>query len=450
MRWLQPVIWSKGTYLTPQHLQQQDRFLESSFQFRVDSIHLRPWGFSRLQIDHEQLAAGTLALTAASGIFPDGLPFDIPGADSAPAAKPLDGVFGQDEDRLELLLAIPAYKHEGVNVSFTDGKADTRYRAAIGNFRDENTGLSERPIQLARKAFRLLSRSELREGMVALPVASLVRASGSYETQPDYIPPLIQFAANPHLVGLLRRLIETVSARITELSGTRRHRNQSTADFTPAETLNFWLLHTLNANFPILNHFYATRTGHPEELFQAMLGLAGALTTFSRDIHPRDLPVYNHEDLTTSFRTLNATLQVLLDTVLPANCVALPLKLVRESLYAVALDDERYLKETRLYLGMTAAGSVADVIAKAPQLLKVCSANHIEHLVRQALPGVPLTHMPTPPPGIPAKLNYQYFSLSQSGVAWEAILRARNVAAYVPADFAHPVLELIVLLPEAA
>jgi len=29
MRQLQPIIWSKGTFLTPQHLQTRDRFLES-------------------------------------------------------------------------------------------------------------------------------------------------------------------------------------------------------------------------------------------------------------------------------------------------------------------------------------------------------------------------------------------------------------------------------------
>jgi type VI secretion system protein ImpJ len=55
----------------------------------------------------------------------------------------------------------------------------------------------------------------------------------------------------------------------------------------------------------------------------------------------------------------------------------------------------------------------------------------------------------TPPASIPIKLNYQYFSLSQSGSAWEAIMRARNFGAYVPADFPNPQLELIILLPQA-
>ena len=36
MKRLQPVIWTKGTFLTPQHLQLQDRFLEDTLQFRLE------------------------------------------------------------------------------------------------------------------------------------------------------------------------------------------------------------------------------------------------------------------------------------------------------------------------------------------------------------------------------------------------------------------------------
>jgi len=135
--------------------------------------------------------------------------------------------------------------------------------------------------------------------------------------------------------------------------------------------------------------------------------------------------------------------------VIPSNFVSLPLKLVQPSIYATALADDKYLRNTRMYLAVRAEMNEADIISKTPYLVKVCSANHIEHLVRQALPGVPLTHTPQPPSAIPVKLNYQYFSVSQTGVAWEAVTRARNLAAYVPGDFPTPQMELLILLPES-
>ena len=137
----------------------------------------------------------------------------------------------------------------------------------------------------------------------------------------------------------------------------------------------------------------------------------------------------------------------MLETVVPSNFVSLPLKLVQPSIYATSIDNDKYLVNTKMYLAVSAESSHAEIAGKAPHLVKVCSAMHIEHLVRQALPGVPLTYVPAPPSAIPVKLNYQYFSLSQSGVAWEAIQRARNLAAYVPGEFPNPELELIILLP---
>ena len=66
MKQLQPVIWMKGTFLSPQHLQTQDRFLENTLRFQLESLAFQPWGFSELQINHEALAAGDFSITSAS------------------------------------------------------------------------------------------------------------------------------------------------------------------------------------------------------------------------------------------------------------------------------------------------------------------------------------------------------------------------------------------------
>ena len=88
------------------------------------------------------------------------------------------------------------------------------------------------------------------------------------------------------------------------------------------------------------------------------------------------------------------------------------------------------------------------MVGKTPQLVKVSSVGQVDHLVRQALAGVSLNYVASPPGAIPVKLNHQYFSLSQAGPSWEAIQRGRNLAAYVPSDLPNPQLELIILLPQ--
>jgi type VI secretion system protein ImpJ len=447
MKRLQPVIWSKGTALAPQHLQNQDRFFESSLQFRIDALSFRPWGFQSLNIDHAALAAGNFALTQASGVFPDGLLFDIPESDAPPPMKPLEKAFEADSPEIDIYFAIPEYKDRGLNVSAASD-SNSRFRTETLLLRDETTGLSERPIQVASKNFRLLTENELREGYSALRVARVKRnPAGDLTADAAFIPPLLNIHSSPYLVSIARKLVEILAAKSTQLAAQRRHKNQLVADFTASDIPNFWLLYSINSYFPRLNHLFEGKRSHPENLFSAMLELAGALTTFSKDLHPRDLPKYDHDDLTTCFRDLDAKLRLLLETVVPSNFVSLALKFIQPSIYGTALDDEKYLSNTRLYLGVNAEMNQGDLIARVPQLLKVCSANHIEHLVRQALAGVPLTYVPSPPQSIPVKLNYKYFSLSQTGVAWEAIQRASNLAAYVPDDFPNPSLELIILFP---
>ena len=68
MKQLQPVIWSKGTFLTPQHMQMQDRFLGDMRQFELQALNFRPWGFMELAIDQQKLSDGEFAISRASGM----------------------------------------------------------------------------------------------------------------------------------------------------------------------------------------------------------------------------------------------------------------------------------------------------------------------------------------------------------------------------------------------
>ena len=129
MRQLQPVLWTKGVLLSPQHLQMQDRYLEDLLSFRLGALAFRPWGFHGLEIDREALAGGAFAVTAASGIMPDGLLFDAPLADAVPPPKPLDEAWDPDRPTLDVYLTIPEYRPDGFNVASAQRDQSTRYRA---------------------------------------------------------------------------------------------------------------------------------------------------------------------------------------------------------------------------------------------------------------------------------------------------------------------------------
>jgi len=176
-----------------------------------------------------------------------------------------------------------------------------------------------------------------------------------------------------------------------------------------------------------------------------MLRLAGSLTTFSSTVEARDLPRYDHQNLGACFSILNALLRDLLDTVVPSNFIALPLKLVHPTVYAAVIDKDEYLRSARFYLAVSSAIRRGEMIARFPMLSKVGSGTQIEDLIRQALPGLRLVHVPVPPRAIPVRLDYQYFSIEASGLMWESVTRARNIAVYAPGELGDPQMELIIL-----
>lgn len=445
---MQPVLWTKGLLLTPQHLQTQDRFLEDLLEFRLAAHAFCPWGFHRLEIDHEALDGGTFAVSHASGAFPDGLLFDMPESDPPPAPKPLDDYWEPDREAMDLFLAVPEQRLGGYNVSPGREGGSTRFFAEAVFRRDENTGAKEMPVEVARKNVRILTEIDALDGNTVLPVARVKRAqTGEYRLAARFVPPVLSIEASPYLMAIARRLVELLSARSATLSGMRRERRKGQAHFGVSDVVNFWLLYAVNSFLPIVDHFFERERGHPGELYEMMLSLAGTLTTFSTSVRPADLPGYDHGNLSSCFSELDDTVRELLDTVVPSNHVMLPLRPTEPSIHATAIEQERYLEAREWYLGVRADMDLPRLLEKVPQLVKVSSRDRMDMLIKRALDGLELRHVPDPPSALPVKLDYQYFRLERTGSDWDAIRSALNLVAYVPDDFPDPKLELLILLP---
>jgi type VI secretion system protein ImpJ len=370
MATLDPVLWTKGTLLTPQHLQAQDRYLDEVLRFQLAALAFCPWGFARVAVDRDALAGGTFVLAAVAGRFPDGLLVDAPAGDPLPPPRPLQAAWEADQRALLVYLAVPEYRPGTRNVASghptgadpappggvdrrASGSATARWRAEEQLARDETTGLAERPIQVARPNLRLVLEGEPADGYTVMPVARVVRsAAGALAVDPAFVPPLLDFAASDPLGAAARRLVERATARASALAGTRRQRNQSLADFSVTDVASFWLLYTLNTHLPALRHLAEVRRGHPSALWEAMTALAGALSTFAPA--PRPLPAYDHLRLGACFAELETVLLELLETAVPESAVSLPLRLVRPSVRAAAVDQEAWLAAPHWYLAVAA------------------------------------------------------------------------------------------------
>jgi type VI secretion system protein ImpJ len=447
MRHLPPVLWTKGVLLTPQHLQAQDRHHEDVLAFQVGALSFCPWGFSRVEIDTDALASGTLVVNAVSGRFSDGLLFDAPLSGPTPPPKACMEAFGADQSSLIVYLGVPEYRPGARNVARVGDAVLTRWHADEQLARDETTGLTERPIQVAPPTLRLLLEGESLEGYTVLPLTRVQRgASGDLSIDRSYVPPLLDIGASDYLGSMARRLVERLAARSASLAGSRRQRNQELADFSVADVGAFWLLYTVNTHFPPLRHIAEVRRGHPNALWEAMVALVGALSAFATHADARTLPTYDHLRLGEGFTELERRLYELLDGAVVDAAVSVPLKPVRPTLHAAAVEQVSWLDAPQWFLAVSAPVRQQELIPKVLQGCKVGSADVVDTLIRQALPGLEMAHVSAPPPAVPVKLDFQYFAIRKAGGAWDAIARARNIAVYVPAELVDARFELVVVL----
>jgi type VI secretion system protein ImpJ len=438
-------------FLTPQHFQVNDKFIEDSAQFRFAASLFANWGVMSLKIDQEALANGTFTLHHCRGILPDGLPFSFPDSDATPAGRPIEEYFAPTQDSMDVYLAIPEHHPQSMNFSSAnpaDASAGIAMRYAVESLEihDETSSTDQKIVQIGRKNFRLLLEGQNMEGFTTLRIARINRKDGSYALDTDFIAPCVDIASSEQLMMLVRRMIEILATKSESLNANRRQRGQDLADFSVSETAHFWLLHTVNSCLPELKHIWTVRRGHPEVLYVAMLRLAGALATFSLDSKARELPDYDHDNLGRCFRLLDEKIRNLLETVIPSKCVSIPLRLIEKTIWAGTVSNEEYLHDSQFFLAVGAKMGVDDMIKRVPQLVKISPSDEMQNLIRLSLPGITIRHAPTPPPAISFKLDNQYFSLNQTGRLWDKITQSRNISLHVPSEIVEAKIELLVVL----
>jgi type VI secretion system protein ImpJ len=175
------------------------------------------------------------------------------------------------------------------------------------------------------------------------------------------------------------------------------------------------------------------------------------LCTFALDSNPRALPSYDHDRLGECFADLDQHIRVHLEIIVPTNCIAIELERRTDYLYVGTVPDQRCFGPSQWILGLRSNLGRAEIISKVPSLVKICSSKHVERLFREALPGLTLQHLSTPPSAISPRVGTEYFTIGRAGshpteVCWQTISQTRDLGVYVPAALGETGLELLVIV----
>jgi type VI secretion system protein ImpJ len=443
-------LWAAGALLSPQQFQQQARW-EAWANERLAHLSLvHPWGVQGVAFDLEALRLGKLKATRLCLRMPDGTMIDSDHVDRLPHGLELSRLLSDDIQAATLVLALPLEQANGNNCLFDADKADRpiRYRQ---DWRQVQDIYADEVQSIGALEHMLSLRFDHDENgdYLTCPIARLVRdGQGAWSLDPDYVPPLLSFAAHPGLLTQLDNLLTQLSSKRKRLMGMRRESNQRMADFAVADVSLFWLLNALNTYQPVLADLKAWPARHPEQVYLELTKLAGSLLTFSLEHDVEQIPPYHHEHLESVFPPLLRMISTLLEASLPSRVIALTLEESAANRWQVRLDDAR-LREpdsADFYLSVRCRLPAVQLQSQFPRLCKIGTPDEVDHLVNAALDGVPLQSLSHVPAAIPLRLENQYFALDLNHAKGQAIRDQGICAFYVPSTLAEVKLELFAVL----
>jgi type VI secretion system protein ImpJ len=441
------VLWGEGLFLRPQHFQRQDAYHEWRLAEVSGALHPYAWGLRGCKLDVDALASGVLRFTELRLIFPDGELYSAPQEDDLPPPVSLESIpAGTSELVFHATLA--QMRSNGSNFSGNAAEPDASLRFTQHNLNapDWFTGAAQSELSVLRRCVRVLADTEPRDHLVSLPVCRLRRsATGPFEIDPRFIPPSLSIGSVPVLHAMLRRLLDSLQAKVDALYGFHREPSRHVIEFRSGDIASFWLLHTASSAFAALSHYLHHPALHPERLYERMLELAGALMTFSRSFSLADLPPYQHAAPGPCFARLDQVIRELLETVISTKYFSIALEEVKPSFHHGRLESDKISAATTFYLGVQAALSPSEIVDVVPQRFKVGAPDDVEKLVLSAMSGVRLTHAPQVPAAIPVRPNAYYFAVDPRGPLYERMLAAQTITIYVPAGIADLRLELFAL-----
>ncbi|MFN4099559.1 MAG: type VI secretion system baseplate subunit TssK [Pararhodobacter sp.] len=442
MSWFSKVAWKEGLFLQPHHLQQADRHMAQRIEARCRPALPYAWGFADLEIDHDLGERNLFGLRRASGLFPDGLPFDLPADGPLPRPVPVP----EGSEGAHVWLTVPMAEPNAREIGFDDESSRaTRYVLDRERIADSTAAMRlEQEIEIAHPRLALEIRTTPKPGYSGLRIARVIEVRNRVVVlDPAFAPPVLELGGHAVVMGWLDRVLGWVETRLAALaryaSDPRGGGGFQSSDYS--------MLVTLNREIGGLRHLRMAAKVHPERLYLTLLRLAGELWTFDPARLCPDYPPYDHDALQESFEPVLRDIQRLLSREMSR---AIRLELERRSAdsYLARVPDPALFRDATFVIEVSADKPPQQIQQMFPQLCKIGPVSRMSDIVHSNLPGLDLVHMPTPPYQIRAVTTRVYFRIDRRSNLWREFSASPALGLHFAGDW--PELEFdIWAVPEA-
>ncbi|MDQ8021117.1 MAG: type VI secretion system baseplate subunit TssK [Moraxellaceae bacterium] len=455
-----PIYWHQGLFLQPQHFQLTD--LHSRFRLKPFLEIGLPYfyGIGDLKISESALANRVFEVETATVLFRDGTYLEFPG-NAVLKPRSFEGAWKDPHKPLRVYFGIKKLSMVEPNVTVVralqDG-ADLNTRCVstfeAEEYRDIHSDGPPAEIKSLTYVIRILWEDEIASltDYELIPVAQLERNGEAIKPSPRFIPPCFALSGSPALFNLIKEIRDDISARAHQLEQYKSPREMQKAEFDASYMVFLLALRTLNRYTPLLYHYIESPQAHPWAIYGVLRQIVGELSSFSERANmlgeledgTQALPAYEHHDLGHCLYGAQSLIGQLLNeiTIGPEFLVFLE---PRDGFLMADLPKQFFTGRNRYYLVLRSEADPDALVDAFATSAKLGAADELPTLVRRALPGAELIHMPVAPQGLPRRSYSFYFRIETADSAWEAVEKSANVALYWPDAPDDLKAELVVL-----
>ncbi len=421
------VAWPEGMFLLPQHLQQQDAGVEARVAYHMRLSNPFHWGLVELVLDEQALSGGTISIQHLCLVWQDGTIVRCPDRASIEMRK-----FDKALDFLTIYVGLK--RESDAEASFTDvtqRERHVRYWIREQETADQGEPSERAPVPFLWPNVRVFLSGEEPElddyDVIKLAeVEATGRSAQPYRIRASYAPPLLQLQAWPALHQHVESIVQRMLGKL-RLVVSRRDA------LVMADLPRILLGYTLGRLAPVLDHLLSSGHAIPFQVYTVLLEVASSLLALEPDpAGELRFPRYDHEDPFGCFTALLDMIDATLDRELADRAHEIPLEYsARHRAYAAFdLQSELLRPENSFYLAVRTDLETSELVRLVTHEAKLGAVSHVEFMVKLAVRGASLEHLPAAPIDVGPKPGFAFFridSRTASGAIWKRVLEERSL-----------------------
>jgi len=301
-----PLLWTEGMLLTPQHLQQNDLYVERQALHQLQQVQPFYWGLLDLGLDKNDLELGRITLTRVRAVMPDGLVIQLGEAYGRPAELSIELADFVDLDSMkqaQVHLRVPI-RSEG---SASGQGAAQRFDTVEGRLEVDETNMAGQvQVDRMRAQVDLWVGDKVSDKYVSIALCQVVKTpSSQFELSPQ-LPPLLSASASDFMER------KSLQKRLEQLTRKLRH---NAGYLAATQQISPRALFAFTVALPPLEVLVKSRCAHPFELLKTLSTLYGQLATLQANPLPAEIPAYNHDRPAASLLTVMKHIYQLINSI---------------------------------------------------------------------------------------------------------------------------------------